>query len=62
MVIIKEHFVMKTVDKKRFDIFSELAKFPQDFSLLDNFTQNILHFVGEGRCSISENVGTEDDN
>ena len=42
----KRTFLMEAVEEKRFDIFNELMKFPQDFSLVDEDGQNILHWVG----------------
>ena len=44
----KRTFLMKAVYQKRFDIFSELAKFPKDFSVLGNFTQNICILMVRG--------------
>ncbi|XP_066914172.1 uncharacterized protein [Clytia hemisphaerica] len=38
--------LMNAVDGDRFDVFVHLMKYPQDFSLVDNDGQNVLHFVG----------------
>ena len=40
-------FLMMAVWQNRFDIFNEVVKFPQDFSLVDGGNGwNILHYVG----------------
>uniref|UniRef100_A0A7M5UZJ2 Uncharacterized protein n=2 Tax=Clytia hemisphaerica TaxID=252671 RepID=A0A7M5UZJ2_9CNID len=38
--------LMKAVYEDRFDVFVHLMEYPQDFSLVSDNGQNILHYVG----------------